>query len=172
MAELVDAAVFKTEILPRVCEFESRWGHQKRITSKENTMSSAREQMQMIQKELDRIRSEIDKLRIEEATLARLLKTFGASDSSAPVARKRSPSVKPLVLDIMREAGTTGATSADVDALVRAKIPGVGKDTPAAILSRLKSEGALIYRNERYFERQFAPQETQNPFDTGLRAVI
>lgn len=135
-------------------------------------MTTVRETMKMIHTELDRVRLEIEKLKVEEATLSRLLKSMGATDKSAPVIRKRSASVKPLVLDIMREAGHNGATSVEVDQRVRVSLPDVGKDTPAAILSRLKSEGALVYRNDRYFEKQFAPQEPSNPFDAGLRAVI
>jgi hypothetical protein len=127
--------------------------------------------MKMIQDELDRVRLEIEKLKVEEATLSRLLKNMGATDKSAPALRKRSASVKPLVLDIMRHSGLAGASSIEVDQRVRLKLPDVGKDTPAAILSRLKSEGALVYRNERYYEKQFAPQEPSSPFDSGLRAV-
>jgi hypothetical protein len=135
-------------------------------------MARKTEQMKTIQSELDRIRAEIDKLKIEEAAIVRIMKSLGGDVSTGSVVkRKRSPSVKPLVLDIMRQAGHSGATSTEVDAMVREKIPGVGKDTPAAILSRLKSEGALVYRNERYYEKQFAPSEPQNPFDNGLRAV-
>ncbi len=134
-------------------------------------MTTAREQMQLIEDELKTVRSHIEKLKIEEATLLRLIDSFGGKDSATPKKRKRSPSVKPVVLDIMREAGTLGASSAEVDAKVRETIPGVGKDTPAAILSRLKGEGALVYRNERYYEKQFAPQEPSNPFDSGLHAV-
>ena len=71
----------------------------------------------------------------------------------------------------MRHAGLMGASSIEVDQRVRLMLPEVGKDTPAAILSRLKSEGALVYRNDRYYEKQFAPQEPSNPFDKALRAV-
>lgn len=134
-------------------------------------MTTVRETMKMIQEELDRVRLEIEKLRVEEATLSRLLRNMGATDKGAPVVRKRSASVKPLVIDIMREAGFSGASSIEVDQQVRLKLPDVGKDTPAAILSRLKSEGALVYRNERYYEKKFAPQEPSSPFDNGLRAV-
>jgi hypothetical protein len=135
-------------------------------------MATARDTMKMIQDELDRVRLEIEKLKIEEATLSRLLKNMGATDKSAPVTRKRSASVKPLVLDIMRQAGLVGASSVEVDQRVRLSLPDVGKDTPAAILSRLKSEGALVYRNDRYFEKQFAPKEPSNPFENPLRSVI
>lgn len=70
----------------------------------------------------------------------------------------------------MREAAFDGATTSEVDDLVRRKVPSVAKDTVGSILSRLKSEGALVYIGERYYEKQYAPKET-TPFDKGLRAV-
>src|SRR3546814_5620408 len=81
----------------------------------------------------------------------------------------RSPSVKPMVLDIMSVVGEAGATSQEVDAKVRETNPAVAKDTVGSVLSRLKSEGALVYVGERYYEKRFAPQN--RPFDPGLRAV-
>src|SRR3546814_8822515 len=48
-------------------------------------------------------------------------------------------------------------------------LPAVAKDTVGSVLSRLKSEGALVYVGERYYEKRFAPQN--RPFDPGLRAV-
>src|SRR3546814_9085320 len=41
----------------------------------------------------------------------------------------RSPSVKPMVLDIMSVVGEAGATSQEVDAKVRETNPAVAKDT-------------------------------------------
>lgn len=117
-------------------------------------------QMKVVEAELKRVRDEIARLRIEEGALARVL---AQGSSSAPpqseVTRTRSPSVKPVVLDIMRQAGAAGATTAEVDDLVRQKVPSVAKDTVGSILSRLKSEGALAYTGERYYEKQFAPSE-------------
>lgn len=134
-------------------------------------MASAREQMKIFESELARVRSEIEKLRIEEALLLKMLaKISGEPEPSAQPARTRSPNVKPVVLDIMHSVGPLGATTTEVDDLVRAKIPSVAKDTVGSVLSRLKSEGALIYSGERYFEKQFAPRADAN-FEKALRAV-
>lgn len=127
--------------------------------------------MKMIEAELERVRSEIEKLRVEEALLIKML---GKMSGTAPIVSKqrtRSPSVKPVVLDIMREAGINGATTNEVDELVRIKVPTVAKDTVGSILSRLKSEGALVYVGERYYEKQFAPKDDYSPFERNLRAV-
>lgn len=128
-------------------------------------MASAREQMKMIEAELTRVREEIDKLRIEEALLLKMQSkmTGEPEQPSKPVSRTRSPSIKPLVLDILRRAEHNGGTTQEVDAMVRAAVPTVAKDTVGSVLSRLKADGVLVYSGERYYEKQFAPRD-ENPF--------
>jgi hypothetical protein len=133
-------------------------------------MASARENMKMIQRELQRVRDEIATLRVKEAVFEDLLSKMSGTSPEHKRAKSRSPNVKPLVLDIMRSAGTAGATSAEVDRLVREKVPTVAKDTVGSVLSRLKSDGALVHDGERYYEKQFAP-DPKGPFSQGLRAV-
>lgn len=133
-------------------------------------MATARDQMKMLQEELDRVRASIDKLRIEEDTLERMLRRMNGQSGSKRE-RPRSPSVKPLVLDVMKNAGTRGATSVEVDQLVRRDVPSVAKDTVSSVLSRLKADGALVYEGDRYYEKQFAP-EPKPASSIGLRAVI
>lgn len=135
-------------------------------------MASAREQMRLVEAELDRVRREIAKLRVEEALLEKMARKMRGEPDAAPEAastRTRSPSVKPLVLDIMRSVGDRGATTVEVDEQVRERIPTVAKDTVGSVLSRLKGDGVLVYAGERYYEKQFAPRDTDNFL--GLRAV-
>jgi hypothetical protein len=132
-------------------------------------MASAKDQMKTIEAELDQVRTEIQRLQAQEEVLVRLLRKMSGEGEPQTVTRKRAVSVKPLVLDIMREAGAKGATSASVDEVVRAKIPQVKKDTVGSILSRLKADGALVFDGERYYDKQFAPAKL--PFEGGLRAV-
>lgn len=134
-------------------------------------MATARETMSTIKSELERVRGEIASLRLEEGILEKLLAKISGEPIQAQAKRKRSPNVTPLVLDIMRAAGTVGATSTEVDARVKEQIPEVAKATVSSILSRLKAEGALIYVGERYYEKQYAPPASPSPFDGPLRAV-
>lgn len=134
-------------------------------------MANAKDQMKMLEEELGRIRSEIEKLQAQEALLVRMLGRMSGDPSLGKTGRKRSPSVKPVVLDVMREKGEEGATTAEVDELVRIKVPSVAKDTVGSILSRLKADGALAYDGERYYEKKHAPKTEPSPFDSGLRAV-
>ncbi len=130
-------------------------------------MPSARDQMKILEAELERVRSDIERLRTEEALLVKMIGKMSGAPVQPTSNRVRSPSVKPVVLDIMRRAGFDGATTAEVDAIVREKVPSVAKDTVGSILSRLKGDGALVYIGDRYYEKQFAPKEGESPFSQG-----
>jgi hypothetical protein len=130
-------------------------------------MTTAREQMKIIEGELAQVRAEIERLRVKEETLLGLLGKMGGESPSPSTQRKRSPNIKPLVLELMNRAGFTGATSAEVDQAVRQRVPTVAKDTVGSVLSRLKSDGALTYDGERYYEKQFAPKPPA-PFEGSL----
>lgn len=133
-------------------------------------MARESKQMSIIKTQLDAVRAQIERLRVKEETLMELLRELnGEPPVEEKSVRRRSPSVKPLVLDFMKEVGDRGATSAEVDEAVRALNPTVAKDTVGSVLSRLKADGALVYDGERYYEKRFAP--SPRPFE-GLRNVI
>jgi len=133
-------------------------------------MANAREQQIMIEAKLAAIRGQIATLQAQEKVLADLLAEMKGETPAPKSQRTRSPSVKPLVIDIMRDVGEMGATSREVDEMVRRHIPTVANDTVGSVLSRLKGDGALVYDGDRYYEKRFAP--APRPFDGGLRAVI
>lgn len=133
-------------------------------------MAGKRETMKAIKDELERVQTEIQRLRIEEETLKRLLTSLGEHEEpSSKTIRRRASNVKPFVLQIMEKAGVTGATSSEVAARVQEKMPNVNRDSVSSILSRLKSDGALVYNGERYFDKRYAPQD-DDPLPT-LKAV-
>lgn len=135
-------------------------------------MTTAREQMKIIEGELADVRAEIERLKLKEEVLLGLVSKMGGETAPAPTApRKRSPNIKPLVLELMNRAGFAGATSAEVDFAVRQRVPSVAKDTPGSILSRLKADGALTFDGERYYEKQFAPKSPA-PFETAMREIM
>jgi hypothetical protein len=129
-------------------------------------MATAREQQAMIEAKLQAVREQIAALRIQEKLLVDLI---GELNPASKPPRQRSPSIKPLVLDYMAEAGEVGATSREVQDFIKARVPTVATDTVGSVLSRLKADGALAYDGDRYFEKRFAP--VNRPFDGGLRAV-
>ena len=133
-------------------------------------MANARDQMKTIDAELDRVRTAIALLRHEETILISLKAKMGGEPVETIAPRKRATSIKPLVIDLIHAAGAEGMASADVALRVKERVPDVAKDTVGSVLSRLKSEGAFVYVNERYYEKRFAPKE-ERPFEP-LRAVV
>jgi hypothetical protein len=123
-------------------------------------MAKASDMMNAIQTELDRIRQAIKKLMIEEEALVRVQQAMKGEPAPS---KKRHGNVKGIVLDIMREAGAEGATSAEVYAKAAYKIPGVARDTIGSSLSRLKADGALRHDGERYYE--VTSKTAHNPFE-------
>lgn len=119
----------------------------------------ASKKMEPLNDEIARLDAEIARLQGERAGLIRA-KELLTGEAAQPKQRKRAAPIKPLVLDIMRDAGPSGATSAEVDAEVRKTVPTVAKDTVGSVLSRLKSDGALVYVGERYYEKGQEPKPT------------
>jgi hypothetical protein len=165
---MVDATVFKTEVLSGAYGFESRSEHHsqpKVITH----MSTNGKKMKPIDEEIARIDEQIARLqgRREGLLQAKGLMQGQGQAASEPVAepRKRSPNIKPLILNIMASAGPEGATSALVSARVKEAVPSVAKDTVGSTLSRLKADGALAFDGERYYEARFAPKGDSRPFE-------
>jgi hypothetical protein len=130
-------------------------------------MAKASEQRAMIEAKLKAIREQILVLQGQEKMLVELRDEMsGVVAEKAP--RTRSPNIRPMVIDYMAAVASDGATTREVDDHVRGNVPTVGKDTVGSVLSRLKSDGALVYDGERYYEKKYAPR----PFDGGLRAVF
>lgn len=133
------------------------------------------QQMKSIEEEIARIDAEIARLRERRAAFVDALAMVSGVASSPiapPPMRRRAANVKPLILDIMWNAGSGGATSVEVAALVKEKVPAVAKDTVGSVLSRLKADGALIYDGERYYDKRFPPTiKEASPFEGRLRAV-
>ena len=120
----------------------------------------ASKKMEPINAEIARLEAEIARLQGERAGLIKARELLTGEASPSLKSRRRAPPVKPLVLDIMKDAGTSGATSSEVDQKVRELVPSVAKDTVGSVLSRLKSDGALVYVGERYYEKGQEPKPT------------
>ena len=133
-------------------------------------MARESKEMSAIKDQLGIVQAQIARLRIQEETLIDLLRKVSGEAAQPVTQRKRSPSVKPLVLDLVIKSGTTGITTREVDDAVRAANPSVATATVGSVLSRLKSDGALKFDGERYYETKFAP--VLRPFDqSAVRTV-
>jgi hypothetical protein len=131
-------------------------------------MSTVGKKMKPVDDEIKRVDGEIARLQgVRDGLVrARALMSGDMETGAATVeVRKRSANIKPLILDIMRSAGSTGATSNEVSALVKERVPTVAKDTVGSVLSRLKADKALSHDGERYYDARFAPKTDQRPFE-------
>jgi hypothetical protein len=131
-------------------------------------MAARGKKMKRIEDDIRRIDAEIAGLQREKAALLRALNYIndGPEASAAPAqSRKRSPNIKPLILDYMKSLEWIGATSVEVSAVVKDRVPTVAKDTVGSVLSRLKADGALVYDGERYYDVRFAPKSNARPFE-------
>src|SRR3546814_16393206 len=104
-------------------------------------MATSKEQIQMIEAELQAIREQITRLKAQEEVLLKVQRSMSGLPEAAK--RKRAPSVKPLVIDIMSAVGEAGATSQEVDEKESDTNPPVAEDTVGSDHSRLKLESAL-----------------------------
>ena len=138
-------------------------------------MSGNGRKMKPIDDEIARIDAEIARLQGRRDGLLQakaLMQGHGQRERElVPAAgelRRRSPNIKPLILDIMIAAGAEGATSAQVSSRVKDAVPTVAKDTVGSILSRLKADGALAFDGERYYEFRSAPKSKSRPFESKI----
>jgi hypothetical protein len=118
--------------------------------------------MKRLDEEIARLDAEILRLQSERAGLLRA-KSLLSTNEDPPQARKRSPNIKPLILEIMEKASTSGETSAEVDRKVRTRVPTVARDTVGSVLSRLKADKALAFDGERYYDARYAPKVGSAP---------
>ena len=138
-------------------------------------MARVKQQMKPIIEEIERLEAErglmVARYDAQLDALRALLQKVSGIEPEVKEVRKRSANIKPLILDIMAQAGFTGATSSEVDMMVRQTAPTVAKDSVGSILSRLKSAGALAHDGERYYEKRYAPRPITGGADPPLKAV-
>ena len=133
-------------------------------------MSAIGKKMKPIDEEIARVDAEIARLQgVREGLLRAKSAMQRGAEGTPPVPtgtpRKRSPNIKPLILDMMTAAAPQAPARA-VSAAIKEKVPTVAKDTVGSVLSRLKADGALAFDGERYYATRFAPPKPQaRPFE-------
>jgi len=120
-------------------------------------MSTIGKKMKRLDEEIARIDADILRLQSMREGLLKAKTLLSATEEPA-ASRKRSPNIKPLILEIMEGAGSAGSTSGEVDRMVRTRVPTVAKDTVGSVLSRLKADKALVFDGERYYDSRYAPK--------------
>ena len=134
--------------------------------------------MSRMQKNVQRLIDERDRLRAElaaftatmtgrifglESAIA-LLQNDGDEPTSPDGEKAGRGEAKTLLLDLLREAGTTGLNAAVAEQLARNCGAILKRGTAASNLSRLKADGVVVYDGDRYrlpeFTKPAAPPTT------------
>lgn len=114
--------------------------------------------------ERDRLLRQREALENQIAGLERAISLFDREDVDPPQAQSSHVrgKVKSLVLDLLREVGTTGLNAQTATDLADRRGVSLGRDSVSSLLSRLKKDGVVSYDGDRYrlmeFSRQDAPR--------------
>jgi len=84
-------------------------------------------------------------------------------DGDAQSSGKSQRSVKGVLLDLLREVGTTGLSAATAVDMANRRGITLHSGSAGSTLSRLKSEGVVVLHGNRYVLKDFAPREDMRP---------
>jgi len=120
--------------------------------------------MRTLQERLGQIQSEIAKLQAQEALILDMLREARGEPKVKPRAPRSN--VKQAILDLLEEVGAEGLNAAIAVGLAERNGVNLERGSVSSILSRLKSDGAVTYDNERYRLTKYAQQATVHPIRT------
>lgn len=108
--------------------------------------------MNELRARLDLIQMEIEKLRAQESLLLEMMQEAPAPASQ----RAQKGSVKKTVIDLLEDAGAKGLNANSALGAAKAKGIELERGSVSSLLSRLKSDGAVVYDGEVYRLTKFA----------------
>ena len=116
--------------------------------------------------ERDRLRSELaaytatitGRIAGLETAIALLQKDDGEDGTDNAPAKAARGEAKTLLLDLLREVGTTGLNAAIAEEIAKRRGILLKRETAASNLSRLKADGVVLHDGERYRLPEFARQ--------------
>jgi hypothetical protein len=132
-------------------------------------MAALRKMQKNIQpliEERDRLRVELaaftQRMNGEIAGLEKAISLLQHEDGDAPpTERVTRGSAKSLLLDLLREVGTTGLNATIAEQLATRRGGVLKRGTAASSLSRLSSDGVVIYDGDKYRLKEFAKPADQ-----------
>jgi len=115
------------------------------------------ERKQRLIHQRDQLLREIEALRNKVAGLEMAIALFDEDTvpPAAPQSRRRT-GMKDTVLDLLNEAGTTGLNGAIAVEIAQRRGIHLDRQSVSSLLSRLKTDGAVVYEDQRYKLKQFA----------------
>lgn len=91
--------------------------------------------------------------------IERAIALVGADEkASVSGSRGRKPQIKTIVLDLLKDVGTTGLDATSAVALANTKGVTLDRGSVSSLLSRMKKDEIIHYDGTRYRLKEFAPK--------------
>lgn len=121
-------------------------------------VSKAKMQMQRLIEQRDQLLAEMEALKNKIAGLemAMALLNGDKPDLVGTEARPRRTNVKGTLLELLREAGTTGINANSAVEIASRRGLSLDRGTVSSLLSRFKRDDLVVYDGQRYRLKEFA----------------
>jgi hypothetical protein len=123
-------------------------------------VARTRADMQRLIDQRDQLLKEIEALRNKVAGIEMAITLL---DGDATGATKTQRSVKTVLLDLLREVGTTGLSAASATEMASRRGISLHLGSVGSTLSRLKSMGAVVLQGNKYVLADYAPKAEARP---------
>lgn len=121
------------------------------------------EMKQRLLDERDALLRQKEAIENQIAGIERAISLIGGDEPAPAASAKRGPSNKAIVLDLLKEVGTTGLNAGTAVSLANNRGVTLDRNSVSSMLSRLKRDGVVVYDGEKYRLKEFAPKETPEP---------
>lgn len=124
-------------------------------------MAVRKQDMERLIEQRDRLLREIEALRNKVAGIEMamaLLESDSSKNANSPQVTTRRGGTKGIVLDLLREVGTTGLNAATAVQIAERRGTRIDRGTVSSLLSRLKRDGIVAYDGDKYRLREFDPE--------------
>ncbi|NAZ36159.1 hypothetical protein [Rubellimicrobium sp. CFH 75288] len=154
MAELADAAVFKTETFAG-CAGSNPAGvtsdQGEEMARETKNMKALQSRLDIVRREIDRIGREMEKARAQEALLLDMMREeSGKPPAEASKVRARRFNIKTTVLELLERTGDSGLNAAIAVDMAATEGKAIERGSVSSVLSRLKNDGVVQYDGNVY----------------------
>lgn len=130
------------------------------------------EMKQRLLQERDALLRQRDAIDNEIRGLERAIALVGADEKPAASGSRGRPQVKTVVLDLLKDVGTTGLDATTAVALANAKGITLDRGSVSSLLSRMKKDDVISYDNGKYRLKEFAPRSEPYKPQVGLGSSL
>ena len=93
--------------------------------------------------------------------LEKAIALIGVEENDKEMQKRGKFSNKAVVLDLLKEVGTTGLNAGTAVAMADSRGITLGRNSVSSMLSRLKRDGVVVYDGERYRLKEFVQTASQ-----------